>query len=363
MYRITASTLAAVLILAGVAHAVVQTIDATVSVRVEQTIPPDTVNTDTAFESLGETTGNLPLVAEARLLESGFPDSGSAASTRLADPRLSETPDPAEFGLAALANSLNGPSSWSASGIATETREVAFLADEIGASDGTGLRARSYFFLDGVMVLWHQGGGDDLTGAGAEVVVQVQQTRGDADPVVVLTAGMSLTGQPGGFAALQAGGALVPENVILLDISELVPQLGTVQLAILPKLAIPYEYDALVAESFTLKATADARISSPSEAGAAVVLGPSVEDIAGLLSDVAGADLGGILAEVLDIHLKSGLTAARPLTTDNPATRVTVTRQSRLLPGWPLCGVMGAEAALGLTVFLGLVTFPRRSGR
>jgi len=366
MFRVTATAFAVVLILAGATHGVVQTIDAMVNSRVEQSIPPDVVNTDTASENLGETTGNLPLTAEARLIENGYPDSGASASTLLADPRLAETADPSEIGLAALSNSNYGPSSWLASGTAAETRQITFTADEIGESDGTTLTARSYFFLDGVLVLWHQAGSADLTDVAAEAAIRVEQTRQDDDqPTTVLTATITLTGQSDGTAILTAGGQLVPENAVLFDISDLVPQLGTVQLVVLPKLAIPYEYPASVGEVFTLKATVDGRITSPGSAGAAVVLGPSLDDITNLLSDVAGVDLGTTLVAVLNTYLKADLVPARPLTAANTSTTVTVDSSNSALTGWSgiLCGSFGAEAMIGLALWAGCIGWSRRRGR
>ena len=366
MFRVIVTAFAAVMILPAATRGVVQTLDATVTARVEQMLPPDVVNTDTAYEQLGDTTGNLPLLADARLIEGGYPDSGAGASARLADPRLAQTADPAEIGLAAVANSHYGPSSWIASGSAGETRQIVFTAGEIGEPEGTALVARSYFFLDGVLVLWHQAGGIDLTDAAAEIAVRVEQTTtDDPQPVAVLAASMTLTGQPDGTAVLAAAGSLVPENAVLFDISDLVPQLGTVQLVVLPKLAIPYEYAARVGQAFTLEALVDARIDSPSRAGAAVVVGPSLEDITALLSDVAGADVGGPLAAILDTFIKAAPVPARPLTAAHASTTVTVAASTPTLATWPgtLCGLVGAEAMIGMALGAGCIGLARRRGR
>ena len=361
MFRVHAATtaFAVVLLLAASAYGVVQTIDATVTSQVEQKLSDQVINSDLAFENLGETTGNLPLLAEAKLTEPTDPDTGGAANSRLADPRATQDADPAEFGIAALANIASGQSSWTASSAADETRGIVFTAGEIGQDDNTDLLARSFFYLDGILVLWHQAGSTDLSGSSAEAVIRVEQTRGDGPPVNVLTASMSLVGQANGIPTLTAGGVLTADNVILLDASALVPQLGTVQLAILPKLAIPYEYSARVGETFTLKASAEGRLQSSGRTGAAVILGPSVDEVVQLVSDVAGQDVGAALGQVLNNIIKASLTPARPLPADSVKTTVTVQTQSRLLPAG-LCGALGAESAAAFLLTASLVGLVRR---
>jgi len=346
--------------MAPAAQAVVDTIDATITSEVEQTLPSGEVNTDLAYESLGESTGNLPLLAEARLLEDGYPNSAAGATTRLADPRLAETSDPAEIGIAVISNSQGGPSSWTGFGSATETRSITFTASEIGAETGTALTARSYFFVDAILVLWRQAGSVDLAGAGAEVSLRVEQTRaGDAAAATVLTANLSLIGQTDGTGTLVAGGSLVPENAAQVDLTELVGSLGSVQVVLLPKVAIPYDYEAAVDENFTLRAVIDAHIRSATDTGAAVILGPSLEGVTGLISDVAGEDVGEAIGAVLGTVFAQNPAPARPLTAEDTSTKVTIDPRARLLPSWPagFCGMLGVESLAGLALLAGVVSF------
>lgn len=338
-------------------QAVVQTIDATVTSSVEQTLPSGDVNTDFAYQDLGESTGNLPILAGARLMEGGYVNSGAGANSRMSDPRTATTSDPAELGIAVVSNSTNAPSTWSAVGTAVETRTITFTSGEIGAETGTALTARSFFFLDAVLVLWRQAGSTDLTGTAAEVSVRVDQTRGTEQASAVLVSTMSLIGQADGTGTLVAGGSLVPENAVEIDVTDLVPSMSSVRLVVLPKLAIPYEYPATVGETFTLKASIDGRITSGTDAGAAVILGVSLEEVVGFLSDVAGQDLGQTLGQVLGVVIKDNPVPARPLTTDDASTTVTIDPQARLLPGWPgiLCGTLGVESAMAVMIFAGFV--------
>ena len=338
-------------------QAVVETIDATVTSQVEQTLPSGEINTDLVFESLGESTGNLPLSALAKLSDSGYPNSGAAASTRLADPRAVMASDPAELGIAVVSNSTNAPSSWSASGTATETREIVFTAQEIFAESGVNLTAYSYFYLDAVLVVWRQAGATDLTGTAAEISIRVDQSRAGSADANSLSATVSLTGQADGTATLTTGGYLVPENVVQIDVSDLVPSMESVQVVILPKLAIPYEYPAAVDEIFKLTAKIDGRIQSQPDMGAAVLAGVSLDEVGNFISDVAGQDLGLILSQVLDLAVKENPVPARPLTTDDASTKVVVDPQARLIPWWPgtLCGTLGVESLAALAVFAGVV--------
>ncbi len=343
-----------------VARAVVETLDATITAEVEQTLPAGDVNTDLAFESLAESTSNLPLLAEARLFEDGYPNSAAGATARLADPRLAQTSDPAEIGIAVVSNSQGGPSSWNAFGSATETRSITFTASEIGAETGTALNARSFFFVDAILVLWRQAGSVDLTGTGAEISLRVEQTRaGAAAGTTVLTANLSYLGQADGTGTLVAGGSLVPENAAEVDLTDMVGSLGSVQVVLLPRLAIPYDYVAAVDENFTLRAFIDAHIESTTDTGAAVVLGPSVEGVTGLISDVAGEDVGEAIGQVLGTVFAQNPAPARPLTADDLSTKVTVDPRARGVAWWPggLCGLLGVESLAGMALLAGFVSF------
>jgi len=329
-------------------HAVVETIDATVAAEVREFLGPNVVNSDSAFEYLGETTGNLPLMVEVQLTQAETEDAGAGVKTTFADPRLTQLPDPNEFGIALVGFSEVENVSYSAVGRSSETRRVVFTAEEIGASEGTGLTARSYFFLDGLLVLWSEEGSTDLSGTTASVALNVKQLLPvDEQSMTVLEASLTLAGPLGGDVSLTAAGGLIAGNVIQLDISDLVSGLGSVYLAIIPELAIPYTYMAEVQEPFTLEARIEGQISNRPGTGAAVMLGVPLDELASLLDDVVGEGGSEDFEQVLQGLLSSGLVPAKPLPGGDGTTKVTVTDLTHLFPfgSGALCGMLGVESA------------------
>lgn len=352
----------AVLIYCPSAWAVVESIGATATAEVEEEVGGTVVNSDFAFEELDSTTGNLPLIADVQLRKAGEAgDSGAAATTTFSDPRPATTPNPHEFGIAAVAFSQADDTSYTGLSVATESRAVTFLAEEIGESDGTALQARSYFFVDGLIVLWGKPGQDDLSGALAELSLKVEQTRGEAgEPAKVLGASLSLDGRTDSGAVLTTEGGITPANVIVLPISDLVPELGAVQLVLIPTLAIPYEYPAEVGEQFKLDARIEGYVSTPPGTGAAVLVGVSLAELSELIEELVG-EPGSKLANALDVILSSGLLPAKPLQSDTGETEITVLRGIPLLPG-NVCGMLGIES-LALLLAGGLTLRLARGGR
>jgi len=364
------------LVFASAAFAVVETFDATVSAEVRESLGPDVVNSDSAFEQLGETTGNLPLIVEALLTQAETEDAGAGVKTTFSDPRATETPDPNEFGLAVVGFSREGDAAYAAVGGASETRSVTFTASEIGASEGTGLTAQSYFFLDGLLVIWGESGNTDLTGTSASMTLRIEQWRSSDDQgTTVLEAALMLAGPPsdsppessgvplGGDVLCTANGALTVDNVIQMDISDLVPELGTIQLVIIPGLSIPYTYMASVEEPFTLHARVEGETHNRPGTGAAVMLGVPLSQLTGLIDEVSAEGVSEDFEEVLQTLLSAGLIAAKPLPESDGTTKITVNPSARLFAfaEGPLCGILGAESAVLSIVFAVLAMLTWRS--
>ncbi len=355
---------------AAAAYAVVDTIDATVTAEVQEFVGGSAGNSDSAFEDLEQTTGNLPLVAEAELFRTtgGQDEAGATATTSFFDPRASLTPDPDEFGIDIGTFSLLPDISYAVLSNSTETREITFLADEIREPDGTELSVRSQFFLDGVLLVWGERDNEDLSGTTAGVVLSVLQTRpGDGEPTAVLNASLTLTGRGDGTATLSTSGSLAPENVTVLDLTDPTDDFGPMHLVIIPaSTALPYVYPAEVGQTFVLKAEIEGQAHSQPGTGASVELGVPLLELAELVNTVAGGGTGDLLQEIIEAALGSPPIAAKPLLPAAENTTVTVVRRSARgledILALPFCGSMGVESAVLLTLFAAGIALSSRHG-
>ncbi|MBI4580374.1 MAG: hypothetical protein HY718_11770 [Planctomycetes bacterium] len=330
---------------------VVQAIDAVVESSVVQRLAGGVVNTDTAFESLDETTPNLPLIAESRLerldLDNNVFSLGSAVAV-FSDPRLSTSDDPDELGADIAVFSLDPVDTYDADTHLTEVRQVTFTADEIGAADGTPLEVTSFFFLEGYMLVW----GDLSTAPSAsvaELTIRVQQTRpGDAAPVTVLEANLSLSHDSSGNPVVTAGGALTVDNVVLADTSDVIV-LGQAGFVSIPQIGIPYIYQAAVGEAFTLTAEVDCHAANQPFTGAGVTLGKSAEDFLDIIAGLIGEPVGTNALQINGVTTGPIVLAAKPLPMGETQVKVLDgTGFSLLNLSRPFCGLLGLESALFL---------------
>jgi hypothetical protein len=345
---------------AAVANAEIRQFSATVESEVKESVDGSPSDSDFAFDSFpGVSTSNLPMTTNAgftRADSSGKTIAEGRAITNFSDPRLSDQPSPEEFGISTIAFSTDAQLSHQSRCTTTETRTIVFTATDAGFADGTAIRVRSQFFLDGIVALWTNAGVDDLSNVTATLHVEVLQDRTATGSATVLATDVTLTGTPDNKSVLTMTGALGEGNVVRLDLNGLVTNLNAVQAVTIPDIAIPYEYDATVGESFTLKATVTATVNSePGGRGAGIVLGVPLQDLARLVNEISGTGIGDTLAG----SLTSAALAARPLEPLPPAKGVQITAVSPaegLLP--PFCGALGLEtAALALT--LGCIAFFR----
>lgn len=346
--------------------AVVQTIDATADASVLQFLPDEVVNSDSAFESLDESTANFPLIVEAHLRQENADAAVVGAGTCLAvlsDPRAGRSENPAEFGFDLVAFSLDPSGRYDGRGLATESREIVFAAEEIGVPDGTTLEVTSHFFLNGYLVIW----GDLIPAAGitsAEVVIRVEQfTPGtDGDSAIVLETTLRLSQGDDGAPLVTAAGALTSDSVLLVDTLGSLEPLGQAFFAALPEISIPYSYPAVVGEAFTLNAQVECRISNQPFTGAAITLGLPLEHFFTVVSDITGEPV-----------TRQGLFTATGGTLPLPGkplragegTVVEVVGAARRSLARPLsCGILGAESLLaGLGFSTALLTSGCRRSR
>jgi len=339
----------------GTARAIVQTIDARAESNVRQFVGDGVVNSDQAIESLNETTSNLPLIADARLslVDSEATVFSSATTiTTFSDPTLSDAPNPREFGLELVAYSFDPVTRYEATGAAVETREIVFTAEEIGVVDGAELEVTSHFFLDGFLIIW----GDLVPAAvptGAQLRVEVYQTRSGQERQAVMQASLRLSQNSDGSPLLVAEGDLGTDNVVLLDTLGSVSPLGDVYLVALPAMSIPYTYNAMVGETFTLEAEVECRVENQPFTGVGVVLGVPLDRFVNSIGDAVRSSIteDELLAKTAGVVPPP----AKPLQAGE-GTQVRVLSA----PGLPVarvfpCGGLGIES-LALTTGFAMLT-------
>lgn len=345
-----------------------QRFSATVQSEVREYVGSETVESDLAFDSFPDvTTSNLPIIADAflsRMYVDGDLVASGKAVTVFRDPRLSTDPSPAEFGITAAAFSRDTQHRHSAQGQTTETREVVFTAADILAADGTPIRARSRFFLDGAIIVWSESEVTDLVGVGARMDLTVVQSRPGLSDQTVLEAALRLSGNADGSATLGATGAIGADNVVLLDLSDAASEFGALHVVFIPQISIPYEYDAAVAESFQLKATlAGEAFSQPWGRGALVALGPTGSELAALINDSTDSDAGTILVSLLEARRATArprvpLAAAKDL-------ELTLAEGDNVAPAGlylPSCGLFGVESLAAVLILLSAAFISSRRG-
>ena len=342
----------AVLLASSPALAIVSSIDATVTTSVQEFSGTTAGNSDFAYKDLNDTTVTLPLSAEAKLLYPSLPVGAQAIAT-FSDPTVSTTPDPLEFGFNIVASSESDALRRLAWGESTETREVNFLASEIGAEDGSTLEVESQFFVDGLVLVWGTPTAD-MTGTTATVKLDVFQTLPSATEAAErLNASLTLSSS-GGTPSLQTTGGIAAENVIVLDLTGHIPDLGPVHLLIVPTSALTYTYPAQVGEAFRLKASIKGEVNSQPGTGASIALGVPLVQLGSLLQSVAGSSGGTQLESALSAVLSNhAQVAAKPLIRKAVPTTVRVVERNQkvTIPGVPTCGAAGAE----LMLFPGMV--------
>jgi len=334
-------------------YGVVNTIDAEVSAEVKEFKSGAPVNSDSAFKDLNKSTSTLPLVVTAQLLHNE--QGGGASQVTFSDPTLSVSPDPNEFGLNVAAFSL-APNllSYANTGHAHEQREITFLSSEIGAVDGAGLQAQSFFFIDGIIMIWGEEGVTNLDGTTVQTTLRVDRSGKDgADAPQVLEAQLTLTGQSDGTVLLSATGGLTADSGSLIDLSGAIPDLGSVHVLIIPNTAIPYTYNAAVGQAFNLDATLDGQIQTHPGTGASILLGVPLVELASLVNSVSGGSVGTQLQQALEAALSTAA-PAKPLIATDKTTTVRVTNGLGLNLLAPGCGRMGAEMGIALISFVAI---------
>ncbi|MBN1490254.1 MAG: hypothetical protein JXA69_10075 [Phycisphaerae bacterium] len=348
----------------------VQEFTATVKSEVTEIHGGQPGDSDVATETFpAGSTSNLPLIAEAGFVHedsAGTVIASGQAATVFSDPRNRPGASPEEFGLTAAAFSMDASLSHETLSHATETRTIVFTPLNVGLTPDSPIEARSWFFVDGLLVLWANEGFEDLSGVTSRVRLTVKLERPETgETTTVLEASIDLTGGENAAAILTTQGAVQSEKLVPLDLSGFVSGLGTLQAVLIPNIAIPYQYQVNVGEVFKLSATIESTaVNQPGGYGAGVTLGAPIETLAGLVGQVAGEDIGDGFLAVLQGALLLAATPVIPLLPPIEDIEIVplpgaeelpagVLALDAFLPG--LCGTLGVEAIAGALLVTGLM--------
>lgn len=290
-------------------------------------------------DTLPGTADAFPLQVAVRLAPVDAAGAAGAVAAQVSDPTTASGPNPEDFAINLALNSRTTAIRYECSAKAEEFRRVVFTADETGRIAGTTAPVRGRIYLDGAATLFAGESATDLRGASVSLsVVVVKETAGAADKVL-LSGSVELIGRDDGAVEVRADGEFPTDTLVLSDLGGLADDRPVFHLLLLPALQIEYDYDAVIGEEFTLRATVQCEAANVDGAGAALVLGgpsDSLADVIGLTegNTASGKLLGAIAAE-----------RAAP-------SGDLVFPQPPALGG--ICGALGLETAFGLFALAGL---------
>lgn len=350
----------AVLVLVGAAapaNGAILSFSADVESEVREFFEGTVTDTDVAQESFpAGTTDTLPMEAFAQLgVPAGVetvPAIGRAV-TQFNDPRLSTQPSPEEIGVTAIVYSRDPYVFHEARCSATETRTVQFSPAEVFRNNGALVGMQSRFFVDGVLLVWGDTEGTDLSGVDATLRIRVESNRPGVGPITVLSGELVAEGQADGSVVSRTSGSVFSSGVVSVNIGGSALGPAVLQAIAIPDLVVPYPYEAVVGESFTLTAKVDAFVRTrPGGRGAAVVLGVPIDELASAVEQVAGV----IGAEaVRDSLAARGILPGKAVGTSGADAALDVLEEPRggKLPFFPACGLFGAESLVLLALASG----------
>jgi len=354
------SSIAAVLVvgvLSSGAVAEITSYSASLQADVVQFVGGDASSTDNSVETFPETASELPIEALAGLdnfsgeLEL---DRGGRAVASFEDPTLSESANPMELGVEAIAYSGDPDIAYEATSSTVESRDIELSTEELAvATNGIPNLVISTVFINGALLIWTDDAERDLTGVVAEfefVVIHDTSTGGE---LTVFESEATVRGEPDGVVRLvnstilevELGGPELLEGVTDAETQALIEALnaaGRLHVAVLPTQSIQYLYFARAGAAFGLRAEARARaVNLPAGTGAAAVFGRSFTGLSTALVPFVGQPK-----------------ATETQSAVNRAIRVTAPVDPQL---GPLCGVFGLETPLLLFSGLATMRYRRRT--
>ncbi|TWT42180.1 hypothetical protein RAS1_33100 [Phycisphaerae bacterium RAS1] len=249
---------------------------------------------DDASDSFPDTSDTLPLQVVARLIAAGEAEAAAVAGAQFADPRDLNQPNPEEFAINLALSSVTSDTSYDVAAKLEEIRDLRFDVGELGLLPaGTPFDLTGTLFLDGALSIFASEAGRDLSGARVALLVTVVREAAGQDSQTVFSGTVELLGAAGGSVQVATEGTFPVSTLILSDLATVAPEFGELQVLILPRLQIDYQYPIAVGEDFTLRATVEVQAENvPGQVGVAAVIGSpvdSIEEVITLTDDSSSA--------------------------------------------------------------------------
>ncbi|MBU0637392.1 MAG: hypothetical protein KKB50_00890 [Planctomycetes bacterium] len=298
-----------------------------------------------AIDSFPGTSAELPLQVIAQLVAAPNEIAAASAAAQFGDPRLLYEANPGEFALNVALNSVTEATRYVARVRAHETRGILFSEGELGAQPaGTIVPLTGRLFIDAVLAVYGNPYDRDLTGAAVSLAVDIVQRVPGHAPLTVFEGKVELVGGAHGAAEAVTGGNFPRFPLIIVHLPQLTEDFGAFHLLVVPNLTIDYAFDAAVGEEFTLEANvAIAASNVEHEGGVFGVVGTPITSLQNVFASTMG-----------DLTAAKVLTAVEKARQDPTGEPAFPEAQLQPSPPFGLCGLLGFESLLGLTLLAGL---------
>lgn len=284
------------LLVAAQAGAEVTSIQGSVRSTLEEILSDSGGDSIEVLENLPGTTNQFPLVAIAQLLDDAESGAGSVAS-QLADPATSNELNPSEFALNLALASADGTRHYAGTATSQEIREIVFTTSDFpGTENGDSVRAEGRVWIDGALTIFSVDRDRDLSDA--EVVVRVRVVH-SADGEV-FAGQVRLAGSGAGAAVRTSDGRFATISTLVSEVGNINPDFGTVWIVVIPEAIVPYEFNGVIGQTFTLTATYELEaVNLPDGVGCAAVVGTPFETLAQVVAITQNQDAAARLKDTI----------------------------------------------------------------
>lgn len=253
---------------AGYARAGVESFSLRADTRVDYSVGGSLLDQATQTQSYPDPSSAYPVQASGAVRsvnDSSLLQAAGFGEVLVNDPQYNEAV-PADFMLSAVAGTYVADSIVDVTTTGTQDRSIRVLSDEVnGAAEGSTVNLQSTFQLD-AMLLGVPGSGS-ADGTSTTLSLNIMQ-----DSTSLFSGSITLTGTASGTFDYQVSGGF--SNITFLPLQiPLGADLGTVHVVQIADLEIPFEYSAVVGESFDLTAKLATQVTAVEGTAAGTFVG------------------------------------------------------------------------------------------